>query len=145
MNKSKLFILIFTTFIMAGASAMSFFSNNTAFNWEWAAGRIVKHKVIIEVVELEAVSKWIKSPSFAADMPDPVSLEGRVLRSDFPEKINIIKFVLPKPELGDVSKGEKLALGLIDDNTVVCIGTLPLNLSDTEEAVWLAQWECKKL
>ena len=124
---------------------MSSFNNDTTLNWGWAADRIVKHKVIIEVLELEAVSKWIKSPSFAADMPDPISLEGRVLRSDFPEKINIIKFVLPKPELGDVSKGEKLALGLVDDNTVVCMGALPLNFSDTEEAAWLAQWECKKL
>ncbi len=123
---------------------MSFFSNNKTLSWEWAANRIVKHKMIVEVVELEAVNKWIKSPSFAADMPDPVSLEGKVLISDFPGKINIIKLVLPKPELGDVSKGKKLALGLVDNDTVICVGVLPLNLSDDEEDVWLGQWECKK-
>lgn len=141
MNKLILFVLLLT--FMTGVNAMSFLKNDTIINWEWPANRIVKHKMVVEVVDLGAVNKWIKSPSFAADIPDPMSLRGRVLRSDLASQIEIIKLVLPKIELGDVSKGSKLALGMINNNTVVCTGVLPLNLSGVEEDTWLEQWECK--
>ncbi len=122
---------------------MSFLKNDTIINWEWPANRIVKHKMIVEVVDLRAADKWIKSPSFAADIPDPMSLKGKVLKSNLASQIEIIKLVLPKVELGDVSKGSKLALGMINNSTVVCVGVLPLNFSSIEEDAWLEQWECK--
>ncbi len=128
---------------MTGVNAMSFLKNDTIINWEWPANRIVKHKMIVEVVDLRAADKWIKSPSFAADIPDPMSLKGKVLKSNLASQIEIIKLVLPKVELGDVSKGSKLALGMINNSTVVCVGVLPLNFSSIEEDAWLEQWECK--
>ena len=142
MKKIICFVLFLVTHIV-GVNAMSSSNNDTVLNWEWPANRIIKHKVIVEVFDIRTIKKWVKSPSFAADLPDPMALRGKVLRGDFAGQMEMIKLVLPKVELGDVSKGSKLAIGMIDDKTVVCIAALPLYLNDIEENIWMEQWECK--
>ena len=122
---------------------MPFFDNDTLLNWEWPANRIIKHKMVIKIIDIAAVKKIIKSPSLAANIPDPMALRGKVLSSDLNDEMEIIKLVLPKVELGDISMKAKLALGMIDDKTVVCITTLPSNLNDIiEEKDWIEKWKC---
>jgi hypothetical protein len=126
-----------------GVNAMSFFNNYVGMNWEWPANRSIKYKIVIEVTELNEVKKLIKSPSFSEDLPEPMSLKGRVLRG---EKFNegvLIELKLPKLELNEVTKGSMAMLGLVNENTVVCIKDMPKDLSDTEERAWLENIDCK--
>ena len=34
-------------------------------------------------------------------------------------------------------------LGMVNENTIVCVKTIPPTLTDTEESVWLDNLDCK--
>lgn len=122
---------------------MSLFTNATVLNWEWPADRLIKHKIIVELTDVVAQKKMLKSPSFAADLPDPVEITGKVIGGDFLGKVAKITLKLPKIELAEASMGSRVALAMIDEETVVCINLLPLNLKEQEGEAWLEKWECK--
>ncbi|MCF6252517.1 MAG: hypothetical protein L3J75_14815 [Methylococcaceae bacterium] len=142
--KIFMYIILATISLTAGVNAMSFFNNDTELNWEWPANRVIKYKIIIDVSNVAAEKKWLKSPSLAADLPEPTIMQGKVLLGDLASKIERIRLILPKVELGGVTKGSKIALGMIDSETVVCITEVPANTLDSELAAWLMNWECNK-
>jgi len=141
--KYFLCFLIFSAAAVTGANAMSFFSNNELeLKWEWPSDRKISHRIIVQVDKIKAKKSLISSPSLADNLPDPVTLFGQVVRSDFELESSSIRLVLPKIELGDVLTGSKLALGLVDTSTVVCTAVLPSDLGESEEADWLQTWSC---
>ncbi len=71
-------------------------------------------------------------------------MQGKVLWGDLASKMESIRLILPKVELGEVTKGSKIALGMIDSETVVCITKVPATVLDSEIALWLMSWECVK-
>ncbi len=122
---------------------MSFLQKEIVMTWEWPANRTIKHKVVVEVLELTPVKKIIKSPSFAANMPDPVSLRGKVSKSGLLNENKIVKLTLPMVELEEITEGDKLVLSMVNKNTVVCVKSIPNALTDTEENDWLEKLDCK--
>ncbi len=71
-------------------------------------------------------------------------MQGKVLWGDLASKMESIRLILLKVELGEVTKGSKIALGMIDSETVVCITKVPATVLDSEIALWLMSWECVK-
>ena len=142
--KSSILLAAFLITYTIGAGAMSFLNNDKIMNWEWPANRTIKYKIVVEVLDLTPVNKIIKSPSFATDMPDPVSLRGKVIKGrGLLNETETVKLVLPMVEIEEVAKGIKLALGMVDKNTIVCVKTIPATLGDAEENVWLDNLDCK--
>ncbi len=139
-NRIFVFFALFTSAI--GVNAISFFSNYIELTWEWPAERQIKHKVIVEVIELSKIWKLLKSPSFAENLPDPMSLKGKILKGNTFKKGALIKLKLPKVELNEITEGSIVMLGMVSENTVVCIKDKPTGLSDAEENVWLENIEC---
>ncbi|MCG8614551.1 MAG: hypothetical protein MI864_28900 [Pseudomonadales bacterium] len=117
-------------------------ATDLTMNWEWPADREPTDKLIISVEGINKHSSgWFglkKSPSFVEAMPDPVDLTGKVLSgSDLLSQKSIV-ITLPKLELGEVSAGELLAVGVIGDKTCICVR----KVTDKDED--LSEWKCSQ-
>lgn len=92
--------------------------------WEWAGDRSPDETIIIEVTDIEAVSKGLfgvsESPSIAANLPDPVKLSGAIVGQD--RAGETMTLILPSVELPeDLRIGETLELTLLESTICVAV------------------------
>lgn len=96
--------------------------------WEWPADRQPTFKLVVAVSDVsEAGSGWFgikKSPSLVNGMPDPVTLKGTIVKGDASLQNKTISITLPKLEAGAIGKGNVAAIGVLEDNTCICIKKL---------------------
>lgn len=142
--RSRILLVAFLITYTIGANAMSFFNNDKEMYWEWPADRPIKYKVVVEVIKLKSIFKLFNSPSFNTYLPDPVLLRAKVIKGDLLSENETIKLELPKDDIEvGISKGTKVVFGMVNESTVVCVKTIPTNLSDTKEIAWLENLVCK--
>lgn len=119
--KNATYIFLFLVIGIIEVNAMSFFNHYSNMNWEWPAGRQIKYEITVEVIRVSAIKRFLKSPSFAKDLPDPMLLKGKVLKGGHLNVDSLIELALPKVDLGGITKGSIVMLGMVDDNTVISI------------------------
>ncbi len=121
---------------------MSFFNMDININWEWPAGRKLEHRVVSQVLELKTAKKMLQSPSIVGNLPEPMSLRVKVLQEGHFNEGVTITLILPKAELEGITSGSRVLLGMVDNDTAVCVIPMPDGLSDAEQSAWLEQAEC---
>jgi len=99
-------------------------SDNIELTWEWPDGRVSDQKFLIKVNNVESKSSGFfgigKSPSIASNIPSPVVLTGEILKDEMLEGKSI-KVTLPKLELESIKSGDYAVVGVMDENTCICI------------------------
>jgi len=141
--KSILLVVSFIITYTTGANAMSFFNNDAEMKWEWPAERAIKHRVEVEALGIKTVNKIIDSPSFASNIPDPMSFRGRVLKGGHLKEGATFEVNIPKIELEGITEGSKVFIGMLDNERVICIKAIPTELSESEKGSWLENVDCK--
>ncbi len=93
--------------------------------WEWPAERTVEQKLLVKVTDIEKFKSGIfgfkKTPSFAGNLPDPVTVTAKVVGQETGLKGNTVAVVLPKLELNSIKKGDFAVIGVIDSKICICI------------------------
>ena len=114
-------LVVLMLFSIIGACAMS---DNIELTWEWPDGRVSDQKFLIKVNNVESKSSGFfgigKSPSIASNIPSPVVLAGEILKDEMLAGKNI-KITLPKLELESIKSGDYVVVGVMDENTCICI------------------------
>ncbi|MCP4341906.1 MAG: hypothetical protein GY799_24235 [Desulfobulbaceae bacterium] len=134
--------LLFIIFIILGVTAMGCNAKATDLKWEWPADRDVTIKIIVEILKVEKSKKFIKSPSLASNLPDPVEISAMLKTANSPITTELVTLTLPEVDLGDASAGTTIGMAMIDAETVVCVAIVPNNLDLNGQNEWLAQWQC---
>ena len=118
------------------------------YKWEWPADRKPQTRILIKVTKLEKQGEGFlgikKSPSIATNLPDAMILEGTVVQSDTGISVHTVELTVPKVEIPDIAVGDKVALGFIANKVCICAEKLPDSVEPSNEANWLADWNCIK-
>ncbi|WP_444943300.1 hypothetical protein ACJJIK_15760 [Microbulbifer sp. ZKSA006] len=100
-------------------------SEDMELKWEWPAARKAEKTIVIEVTTLKPVGSGLfglkKTPSFAANIPDPITISGIIQEQDSPLDGKTLKITAPKLELGSLKTGEYATLGIINNDVCICI------------------------
>ncbi len=111
--------------------------------WEWPAGRQPEKKLLGVVDRIEKQGDGLfgvgRSPSIAENLPDATRVSGRLI--GLPGNA-VFSLVLPKLELGDIAKHDKVGLAIIGESACVCITKAPDGLDDEALRAWLKAWDC---
>lgn len=93
--------------------------------WEWPADRTAEQKLLVKVVEIKNESSGFfgfkKSPSFAGNLPDPVTVKAKLIRQEKNLEGKIVEITLPKLELESIDVGDFAVIGVVDSKTCICI------------------------
>ena len=93
--------------------------------WEWPADRTVEQNLLIKVIDVEKENTGIfgfeKTPSFAGNLPDPVTVKAKVINQEIGSIEKTIKLVLPKLELKSIKKDDFAVIGILGSNVCICI------------------------
>lgn len=118
------------------------------YQWEWPADRKPTKRVLIKINKIEKQGEGIfgvkKSPSIASNLPDAMVLEGSIIKSDTQISEQSIVLTFPKIEIPEINVGDKVALGLVDNEVCICADKLPDSIEESQEAEWLSNWNCIK-
>lgn len=136
--KRFLFALCFLALTLAGGCAMS---AEVELNWEWPADRPIEQKLVVKVDTVKPQKPGLfgfkKSPSFAANLPEPTTVRGRVVQAGSALDGKTIEVVAPQLEIGDLKAGEYAVFGVVNSTTCVCI--VPVNGPEAD----LSEVKCK--
>ena len=112
--------------------------------WEWPANRKPEAKILIMVRAVETpAGSWLpfkKTPSIAANLPNPVLLEGEVLGGDPSHIGRSVRLTLPAAEVPGLKAGDRLAMGLVGSAVCICVHAAPPTSEPIED--WLQSWQC---
>lgn len=93
--------------------------------WEWPADRVAEQKLLVKIVDVKNRKAGFfgfgKTPSFAGDLPDPVTVKAELLNKGGDLKGKIVELTLPKLELESVSVNDVAVLGVVDGEVCICI------------------------
>lgn len=93
--------------------------------WEWPVGRAPVNQFIVKILKISDFDAGFlgirKSPSFANSFPDPVVIDAIVFDADKTFINKSISLTLPKVEMSGVDVSNYVVLGVIDDNTCICL------------------------
>ncbi|HEY6527389.1 MAG TPA: hypothetical protein VIZ65_01755 [Cellvibrionaceae bacterium] len=93
--------------------------------WEWPDNRKAEKSILVHVIEFKKHSTGIfgigKSPSLVQGFPDPYTIRGVVENKDNFLHGKTIELTLPKLEAGDIEKNSTVVLGVINNETCICI------------------------
>jgi len=109
--------------------------------WEWPAERVPDVRVAVRVDAIEDASSWLKSPSIASNLPDPVRVRGATLATTGDFGGQRVELVLPKVELGAISSNDRVALGLVKGEICIRIAPVPSDVQEAGLRDWLLKWQ----
>lgn len=93
--------------------------------WEWPADRAVEERILIKVEDVKPQGSGFlglrKSPSFAANIPEPTVITGVVQSEDTIISGKSLKIVAPGPEIGETKTGSYAVLGIVNKDVCICI------------------------
>lgn len=100
-------------------------SADVDLTWEWPADRMAEQKLLVKVVEIKAEGGGFfgfkKSPSFAGNLPDPVTVKAKLISQEKNLKDKTVEITLPKLELESIKVDDFAVIGVIASNTCICI------------------------
>lgn len=116
-------------------------SADIELKWEWPADRTIEDKFIVKIETIKPQKSGFfgfkKSPSFAGNLPQPTTVNGRIVKvgSDLDGKT--VELVAPEPELGGVKADTYAMFGIIENAICVCV--VPVSGPDVD----VAHIDCK--
>lgn len=100
-------------------------SADVDLTWEWPADRVAEQKLLVKVVEIKAEGSGFfgfkKSPSFAGNLPDPVTVKAKLISQENNLKDKTVEITLPKLELESIKANDFAVIGIIASKTCICI------------------------
>ena len=100
-------------------------SADVELNWEWPAGRPIEDKLVVKIDGVKAQKSGIfgfkKTPSFAANVPEPTAVTGTVVKATTGLNGKTIQVIAPALEIVNVEAGGYAVFGVVDSATCVCI------------------------
>jgi hypothetical protein len=144
--------VIFSLFVVVGITGGCNMSQSNAglshYQWEWPADRKPHNRILVKINKLEKQGEGIfgvkNSPSIASNLPDAMVLEGIVVQSDTKMAEQSLVLTFPKIEIPDIAIGDKIALGIVENDVCICAEKLPASVEASQEAEWLSNWNCIK-
>ena len=135
--------LILSIVLGAGASSAAS-SENTMYQWQWPAGRAATEKIAVTVQEVRKERRGLfglnRAASIGTNFPDPMVVEGQVVAGPAHLVSRTVRLRLPKAELGQAASNSVMALGILEDDIVICVASVPEDTADA--SAWLADWSC---
>ena len=115
-------------------------SADMELRWEWPADRAVEEQILIKVEDVQAQGSGVfglgKSPSLAANIPEPTVITGTVQNKGAATDGKSLRIVAPKAEIGKTEIGGYAVLGVVDKAICICI--VPVDPEDMD----LSQIDC---
>lgn len=100
-------------------------SADIELTWEWPADRTVEQKLLVKIVDVKSEGSrffsFKKTPSFASNLPDPVTVKAKIVSQETSLKNKTIELVLPKLELESIKADDLAILGVVDSKICICI------------------------
>lgn len=100
-------------------------SADIELTWEWPADRVAEQKLLVKIVDVKNQKAgffgFAKTPSFAGNLPDPVTVKAEVMNKEGDLKGKIVELTLPKLELESVSVNDVAVLGVVGGEVCICI------------------------
>lgn len=100
-------------------------SADVDLTWEWPADREAGQKLLVKVMDIKNEGAGFfgfkKSPSFAGNLPDPVTVKAKLIRQEKSLEGKTVEITLPKLELESINIGDFAVIGVIDSKTCICI------------------------
>ncbi len=122
-------IKIYTAFTLLGFWG-HVMAADIELTWEWPADRVAEQKLLVKIVDVKNQSAGFfgfgKTPSFAGNLPDPVTVKAEVMNKEGDLKGKIVELTLPKLELESVSVNDVAVLGVVDGEVCICIKQVDL-------------------
>ena len=118
--------------------------DTATLSWEWPADRSPEKAVLATVtrITMQDANAIGNSPSMTAHLPEPMLLDAKAISGAFHEGTPL-SLRLPKMELGEVSAGDMVAIGLVEEDICICIEKAPVNLDEQALAQWFSNWSCQ--
>lgn len=108
-----------------GGCAMS---ADIELTWEWPADRVAEQKLLVKIVDVKNQSAGFfgfgKTPSFAGNLPDPVTVKAQLMNEEGDLKGKTVELTLPKLELESVKANDYAVLGVVGSKICICIKTV---------------------
>lgn len=100
-------------------------SADVDLTWEWPADRVAEQKILVKVLDIKSQSSGLfgfkKTPSFAGNLPDPVTVKAKIIGQDKGLNDKTVEITLPKLELESIKVNDFAVLGVIASKTCICI------------------------
>ncbi|KAA5605235.1 hypothetical protein F1188_11730 [Roseospira marina] len=126
---------------------MSLSSSKTlSLTWEWAADRAPTGRLLMEVTRIRKEGGGLfglrKTPSLIDTMPEGHVVTGVVLQGDA-DVGRPVSLRMPGFEIPDIAAGDRVGLGLIGDETCICMVPVPADLAEEQIEGWLGSFACE--
>jgi hypothetical protein len=103
-------------------------SADIELTWEWPADRVAEQKLLVKIVDVKNQSAGFfgfgKTPSFAGNLPDPVTVKAQLMNEEGDLKGKTVELTLPKLELESVKANDYAVLGVVGSKICICIKTV---------------------
>ena len=133
-----------TISLLLGSCGMKNSKSTTTLTWEWPAGRKPDARIAARVAQLEEKGPGLfgigRSPSIAGNLPDPIRLVLELLTKSDVFKTPSIELTVPQKEIPGIERSDRIALGLVQSKTCICIAKIPSDVANLDE--WLSHWSC---
>jgi hypothetical protein len=124
--------IVLLLFSMVGFRAMS---ADIELTWEWPADRTVEQKLLVKIVDIQKGSpdffNFIKTPSFANNLPDSITVKAMLIGQETDLKNKTIKLTLPTLELEPIKIDDFAIIGVVDNKICICIEHVESENTDT--------------
>jgi hypothetical protein len=113
-------------------------------NWEYPAGRVPATYLLVRLDDVEKEGGGFlgirRSPSMADAMPDAMIWSGSIADGD---SAGIrVQIRVPGEDVPKVEKGDRVALGLVEDRICICVRVPPADLDAAAARAWLTDQGC---
>jgi len=100
-------------------------SADVDLTWEWPADRVAEQKILVKVMEIKneggGFFGFKKSPSFAGNFPDPVTVKAKFISQEKSLEGKTVEITLPKLELESIKVDDFAVIGVIESKVCICI------------------------
>jgi hypothetical protein len=120
-------------------------NQDRTLNWEYPADRDPGQFLLVRIDDAEKEGGGIfgirRSPSLAGAMPDAMNWTGTIV--DGESSGDRVHIRVPGEDVPSVHKGDRVALGIVEGTTCICVLVPPANLDLAQARAWLAGQSCR--
>lgn len=100
-------------------------SADIELTWEWPADRTVEQKLLVKILDVKkegpGLFSFKKTPSFASNLPDPVTVKAKLVNQEGSLKDKTIELTLPTLELESIKANDFAVLGVVESKICICV------------------------